>query len=155
MILYVNTLDGDGDSYIINSYSDLRDLYDKYPRVMEIADSSFNLEAAVRSVAKYLSNHWMKAWVESGETANQIRLKTIGVDSDIKQVPDTFTGDGDMGFVGEVALWLDERARQKQALMPRRFVQRDPGRKHDDSKDRKRAATPTEELENSIDDANK
>jgi hypothetical protein len=77
MILFLESHNGERESYKINSYSDLEPLFKNYPNVEYILEETDDLKSCVDAIAEYLGSGTMDSWVEHGLEKALSPLKAI------------------------------------------------------------------------------
>lgn len=80
MVLYIESLQGSREHYVISGPEDFDPVIEKYPMVEEVVASCYGgLRKIADEVSNYLSSHGMDSWVEDKDLAKSFRTAAAGL----------------------------------------------------------------------------
>lgn len=133
MILTVrNTVTNEETNYKIHKAEDFDEIFDHYPRALDIALRSDSIQDAAEKIAKYIgAGSRVFAWVHSGVQKSE----DVATNLDKDPEPTTLKLHDKEGFKTTFNLWAEKRAESKRGLPRDTSFAPDPGRIREDEPD--------------------
>lgn len=152
MILTVrNVLTHQEKNYKIHKAEDFDEVFEDYPRALDIALRSSSIQDAAEEIAKYIaSGSRVFAWVHSGVQKSEDEIVNE-FSSDHK--PKTLKLHDKEEFRAAFNLWAEKRAEAKRGLPRDSSFAPDPGRLRDKDLDADGPLTPMEKLKARIEES--